>query len=79
MSTSDAVLEIKDRAETVQGQTWEAPVPALLLLLCNLSPRTGSCWGPAMSHITSHGPPKPLLHPHQDWLSHPVGTWLLRG
>lgn len=55
MSTSDAALEIKDRAETVQGQTWEALVTALLLLPCNPSPRAGSCWGPAMSHITSHG------------------------
>lgn len=54
MSTSDAVLEIKDRAETVQGQTWEALVPALLLLPCNFLPRAGSCWGPVMSHITSH-------------------------
>lgn len=51
MSTSDAALEIKDRAETVQGQTWEALVTALLLLPCNPSLRVASCWGPAMSHL----------------------------
>lgn len=45
MSTSDAALEIKDRAETVQGQIWEALVTALLLLPCNPSPKNKS-WGP---------------------------------
>lgn len=56
MSTSDAVLEIKDRAQTVQGQTREALVRALLLPW-NPSLRARSCWGPAMSHVASHGDP----------------------
>lgn len=53
MSTLDAALENKDRAETVQGQTQEALVTALLLFPCSPLLSAGSCQGPAMSHTTS--------------------------
>ena len=81
MSTSDAALEIKDRAEAVQGQTREALVTALLLLPCNSSPRPGSCWGPAMSHITSHGAPRAPSSPTSGQAQPPCGNmahpWLI--
>lgn len=33
----------------------------------------------SVPHHLPWGPPEPLLHLHQGWLSHPVETWLTRG
>lgn len=76
MSTSDAALEIKDRAETVQGQNWEALVTALLLLPCNPHQGPDPAGDQRCPTSPPTGPSRPLLYPHQDWLSHPMGTWL---
>lgn len=58
MSTLDAALEIKDRAETVQRQTREALVTALLLFPCSPLLSAGSCWGPVATLTTSYRAPR---------------------
>lgn len=79
MSTSDAALEIKNRADAVQGRTREALVASLLLLHCKPLPRASSCWGWRCPTPPPTRHPEPLLRPRQDWLCHPAGTQLIHG
>jgi len=60
MSTSDAALEIRNRAETVQGQPQELLVTVLLLLPCNPLLRARPFWGWRCPTPPPTGPPRPF-------------------